>query len=132
MSQISFVAGSSVGISVQRSFPSTTSRGVCLRNEFISAQSAQNLGFLSSLFESRAEVANEEEQSSNYIMMAVPKKKTSKMKTRSRKATWKRKALVQGERALNLAKAVLSGRTSFVDTRRIQKDKEEDSKEESA
>eukprot|EP00274_Cyanoptyche_gloeocystis_P000710 CAMPEP_0196655848 /NCGR_PEP_ID=MMETSP1086-20130531/9989_1 /TAXON_ID=77921 /ORGANISM="Cyanoptyche gloeocystis , Strain SAG4.97" /LENGTH=132 /DNA_ID=CAMNT_0041988369 /DNA_START=102 /DNA_END=500 /DNA_ORIENTATION=+ len=132
MSSISFVSGSSAGISVQRSFPSTTSRDVCLRNEFVAAQSAKNLGFLSSLFNTSAEVNDEEEQSSNYVMMAVPKKKTSKMKTRSRKATWKRKALVQGERALNLAKAVLSGRTSFVDTRRTQKDKEEDSKEESA
>ncbi len=47
--------------------------------------------------------------------MAVPKKKTSKSKRDSRRATWRRKAAVQAQRALSLGKSVLSGRsTSFV------------------
>ena len=35
--------------------------------------------------------------------MAVPKKKTSKSKTRSRKAIWKRKAVATAKKALSLA-----------------------------
>jgi large subunit ribosomal protein L32 len=47
--------------------------------------------------------------------MAAPKKKTSKSKRDSRKATWRKKAAVQAQRALSLGKAVLSGKsTSFV------------------
>lgn len=47
--------------------------------------------------------------------MAAPKKKTSKSKRDSRRATWRRKAAVQAQRALSLGKSVLSGRsTSFV------------------
>lgn len=47
--------------------------------------------------------------------MAVPKKRTSKMKTRSRFATWMRKSDKQAERAMSLAKSVLSGKqTSFI------------------
>lgn len=47
--------------------------------------------------------------------MAVPKKKTSKSKRDQRKATWKRKAALQAQRALSLGKSVLTGRsTSFV------------------
>jgi large subunit ribosomal protein L32 len=47
--------------------------------------------------------------------MAVPKKKTSKQKSRSRKATWKRKAALQAERALSLGKSILTNRnTGFV------------------
>lgn len=42
--------------------------------------------------------------------MAVPKKKTSKAKKRSRKAVWKRKAALQAQRALSLGKSVLTGR----------------------
>jgi large subunit ribosomal protein L32 len=46
--------------------------------------------------------------------MAAPKKKTSKSKRDSRRATWRRKAAVQAQRALSLGKSVLSGRsTSF-------------------
>lgn len=41
--------------------------------------------------------------------MAVPKKKTSKAKTRSRKAIWKRKAVLNAGKALSLA---LSNRTN--------------------
>jgi len=47
--------------------------------------------------------------------MAVPKKRTSKMKTRSRRATWVNKAQIQAQRALSLAKSLSSGsETSFV------------------
>ncbi|HEY9617256.1 MAG TPA: 50S ribosomal protein L32 [Microcoleaceae cyanobacterium] len=42
--------------------------------------------------------------------MAVPKKKTSKSKRDMRKATWKRKAALQAQRALSLGKSVLTGR----------------------
>ena len=47
--------------------------------------------------------------------MAQPKKKTSNAKRDQRKATWKRKARAQAEKALSLGKSILSGNnTSFV------------------
>jgi len=47
--------------------------------------------------------------------MAVPKKRTSKTKTRIRKAVWKRKAEKAAEKSLSLAKSVLQGKpTSFI------------------
>jgi large subunit ribosomal protein L32 len=47
--------------------------------------------------------------------MAAPKKKTSKSKRDMRRATWRRKAALQAQRALSLGKSVLTGRsTSFV------------------
>jgi large subunit ribosomal protein L32 len=45
------------------------------------------------------------------LIMAVPKKKTSKSKRNSRKATWKRKAAIAAEKALSLGKSVLTGRS---------------------
>lgn len=42
--------------------------------------------------------------------MAVPKKKTSKGKRDQRKATWKKKAVLQAQRALSLGKSILTGR----------------------
>jgi len=42
--------------------------------------------------------------------MAVPKKKTSSGKRDQRKATWKRKAAVQAQKALSLGKSILTGR----------------------
>ncbi|XGV99506.1 MAG: 50S ribosomal protein L32 [Leptolyngbya sp. BL-A-14] len=42
--------------------------------------------------------------------MAVPKKKTSSSKRDQRKATWKRKANLQAQRALSLGKSILTGR----------------------
>ena len=39
--------------------------------------------------------------------MAVPKKRTSSSKTKSRHATWVNKAVIQRERAISLAKSVL-------------------------
>jgi large subunit ribosomal protein L32 len=47
--------------------------------------------------------------------MAVPKKRTSKTKRKSRFANWTHKANIQAERALSLAKSVVNGSvTSFV------------------
>lgn len=43
--------------------------------------------------------------------MAVPKKKTSNAKRDQRRATWKRKAALQAQRALSLGKSVLTGRS---------------------
>ncbi|NJP08909.1 MAG: 50S ribosomal protein L32 [Leptolyngbyaceae cyanobacterium RU_5_1] len=47
--------------------------------------------------------------------MAVPKKKTSKSKRDQRRATWKRKAADQAQKALSMGKSILTGRaTGFV------------------
>lgn len=46
--------------------------------------------------------------------MAVPKKKTSKAKRDQRRATWRRKAALQAQKALSLGKSILSGRSTFV------------------
>ena len=47
--------------------------------------------------------------------MAVPKKRTSKSKKNSRKATWKKKADKAAQKSLSLAKSVLKGKTtSFI------------------
>jgi len=47
--------------------------------------------------------------------MAVPKKRTSSSKTKSRHAKWVNKAVIQRERAISLAKSVLSNNSgSFV------------------
>ena len=40
--------------------------------------------------------------------MAVPKKRTSKSKTKSRKANWKKKAFEQTQKAFSLAIAAVS------------------------
>ena len=42
--------------------------------------------------------------------MATPKKKTSSAKRDQRKATWKRKANLQAQKALSLGKSILTGR----------------------
>ena len=44
--------------------------------------------------------------------MAVPKKRTSKSKTRSRKATWKRQAFYQALKSMSLAKSSLTTRSN--------------------
>jgi len=50
-------------------------------------------------------------------IMAVPKKRTSKSKKNSRKATWKRKAHKLAQKALSLSKSFLTGKTtSFIYT----------------
>ena len=44
--------------------------------------------------------------------MAVPKKKTSKSKRDSRRATWRHKASIEAQKALSLGKSVLTGRSN--------------------
>tara|TARA_B100000767_G_scaffold257923_1_gene266195 strand:+ start:153 stop:317 length:165 start_codon:yes stop_codon:yes gene_type:complete len=47
--------------------------------------------------------------------MAVPKKRTSKAKKRTRKSNWKREANKAAQKSLSLAKSVLQGKpTSFI------------------
>ena len=47
--------------------------------------------------------------------MAVPKKRTSKMKPNTRKANWKRKGYYAAQKSLSLAKSMLKGKTtSFI------------------
>ena len=47
--------------------------------------------------------------------MAVPKKRTSKSKSRSRRTYWVRQALHQSKKANSLAKSVATGKpTSFI------------------
>ena len=49
------------------------------------------------------------------IDMAVPKKRTSKMKRNTRKANWKRKGYYAAQKSLSLAKSMLKGKTtSFI------------------
>nr|YP_009294513.1 ribosomal protein L32 [Asparagopsis taxiformis]AOM65996.1 ribosomal protein L32 [Asparagopsis taxiformis] len=44
--------------------------------------------------------------------MAVPKKRTSKSKSKSRKANWKRQAYLSSQKALSLAKSILTDKAS--------------------
>jgi large subunit ribosomal protein L32 len=44
--------------------------------------------------------------------MAVPKKKTSNSKRDMRRATWRRKAELQAQKALSMGKSILTGRAS--------------------
>nr|YP_010902593.1 ribosomal protein L32 [Hypnea nidulans]WCH54448.1 ribosomal protein L32 [Hypnea nidulans] len=47
--------------------------------------------------------------------MAVPKRRTSKSKSKSRKANWKHKAYFKSKKAFSLAKSLLNGKTgSFI------------------
>ncbi|MBD2180418.1 MULTISPECIES: 50S ribosomal protein L32 [Oscillatoriophycideae] len=57
--------------------------------------------------------------------MAVPKKKTSKSKRDIRKATWKRKAALQAQKALSLGKSILTGRSTFVYPSKEEEEEEE-------
>jgi large subunit ribosomal protein L32 len=53
--------------------------------------------------------------------MAVPKKRASKSKKNSRLAKWTSKATIQAQRALSLAKSLLSLRTtSFISVNKKQ------------
>ncbi len=59
--------------------------------------------------------------------MAVPKKKTSKSKRDQRKATWKRKAELQAQRALSIGKSILTGRAQgFVYPQNEDEDEDEE------
>jgi len=44
--------------------------------------------------------------------MAVPKKRTSKAKSRSRKSTWERKAYYAQKKAISAAKSMLTKKSS--------------------
>nr|YP_007947735.1 ribosomal protein L32 [Neoporphyra haitanensis]AGG36984.1 ribosomal protein L32 [Neoporphyra haitanensis] len=44
--------------------------------------------------------------------MAVPKKRTSKAKKNARKANWKNQARVEAQKALSLAKSVLTRKSN--------------------
>nr|YP_009745227.1 ribosomal protein L32 [Halymenia maculata]QIG87237.1 ribosomal protein L32 [Halymenia maculata] len=47
--------------------------------------------------------------------MAVPKKRTSKSKSKMRKANWKHKAYFSAKKSLSLAKSLLTGKSnSFI------------------
>lgn len=47
--------------------------------------------------------------------MAVPKKRTSRSKSKSRKSVWMNKAIFSSCKSLSLAKSLMSGRsTSFI------------------
>ncbi|MEO1592088.1 MAG: 50S ribosomal protein L32 [Cyanobacteria bacterium J06632_22] len=59
--------------------------------------------------------------------MAVPKKKTSKSKRSMRRATWKRQAALQAQRALSLGKSVLTNRSNSFE---YPSDEDEDEDEE--
>merc|ERR1711990_229015 len=63
-------------------------------------------------------------------MGAVPKSRTSKKKTRQRKANWFAKANIQRERALTLGRSVLSeGEGSFIYNPDDEDDDEDDDDE---
>lgn len=58
--------------------------------------------------------------------MAVPKKKTSKSKRDQRKATWKRKAEIQAQRALSIGKSILTGRAEGFVYNQTEADEDEE------
>jgi len=59
--------------------------------------------------------------------MAVPKKRTSRSKKNSRKATWMQKGNMQAKKAYSLAKSVLSGKsTSFIYSNSVDQENDED------
>jgi len=62
--------------------------------------------------------------------MAVPKKRRSKAKGRTRLASWKKKADKTAERALALAKSILNKNSKFLFDSKKKNDEEEIKKEE--
>jgi len=50
----------------------------------------------------------------NKIIMAVPKKRASKTKKRTRKSVWNQKAIQEAKHSFSLSKAVVTRRTHFV------------------
>nr|YP_009395507.1 ribosomal protein L32 [Vertebrata isogona]ARW64642.1 ribosomal protein L32 [Vertebrata isogona] len=53
--------------------------------------------------------------------MAVPKKRTSKSKSRARKSLWMNKALISSCKSLSLAKSLITGKsTSFIYNKSLQ------------
>ena len=62
--------------------------------------------------------------------MAVPKKRTSRSKKNSRKATWMQKGNVQATKAYSLAKSVLSNKsTSFIYSNTVTDDDDDNETE---
>ncbi|BAC88733.1 MAG: 50S ribosomal protein L32 [Aphanocapsa lilacina HA4352-LM1] len=61
--------------------------------------------------------------------MAQPKKKTSNAKRDQRRATWKRKARVQAEKALALGKSILSGNNTGFYYPQLEAEEEEQAEE---
>jgi large subunit ribosomal protein L32 len=59
--------------------------------------------------------------------MAVPKKKTSKSKRDQRRATWKRKASLQAQKALSIGKSILTGRAEGFVYPQADEDEEDES-----
>lgn len=58
--------------------------------------------------------------------MAVPKKRTSKSKTNTRKAVWKRQATKASQKALSLAKSILTDKAkSFIYIDGLETDQDE-------
>ena len=58
--------------------------------------------------------------------MAVPKKRTSKTRTDTRKAVWKRQAKKASQKAFSLAKSILKEKqTSFIYKESVEADQEE-------
>jgi large subunit ribosomal protein L32 len=58
--------------------------------------------------------------------MAVPKKRTSRTKSKSRRSVWMNKSNIQAERALSLAKSLAkNNNTTFVYSQTNTKDSEE-------
>nr|YP_009394468.1 ribosomal protein L32 [Vertebrata thuyoides]ARW63030.1 ribosomal protein L32 [Vertebrata thuyoides] len=53
--------------------------------------------------------------------MAVPKKRTSKSKSKARKSVWMNKAVSSGHKSLSLAKSLITGKsTSFIYNKSLQ------------
>ncbi|MGL5081804.1 MAG: 50S ribosomal protein L32 [Microcoleaceae cyanobacterium] len=61
--------------------------------------------------------------------MAVPKKRTSKSKRKSRQAVWKRQAYHEAQKALSLGKSILTGRARGFFYPPNEEDQEEDTEE---
>ena len=58
--------------------------------------------------------------------MAVPKKRTSKMKSKSRRSVWMNKSNLQAKRALSLAKSLAqNNNSSFVYSQIVNDDSQE-------
>jgi large subunit ribosomal protein L32 len=57
--------------------------------------------------------------------MAVPKKKTSNSRRDKRRATWRRKASVQAQKALSIGKSILTGRAKGFVYPSAEEDEEE-------
>ncbi|CAI5466049.1 unnamed protein product [Closterium sp. Yama58-4] len=77
--------------------------------------------------------AQEIEQNSSVVVMAVPKKGTSRTKTKIRRAVWKAQARGEALKALSLAKSVLTGRSkSFIYVQNEKKSADEEGTDEAA